>query len=85
MTFLFLILSKAFSEITIIKSTSRTLLERNLKAYKEAFSNEGLLYAVKVNNNLALMKIIASHGFGADVIREKGSYGDLIEKQSLPE
>ncbi|AAB90438.1 MULTISPECIES: diaminopimelate decarboxylase [Archaeoglobus] len=59
---------------TPVYVTSRALLERNLEAYKKAFSNEGLLYAVKANNNLALMRIIASHGFGADVFSDGELY-----------
>ncbi len=59
---------------TPVYITSKALLESNLKAYKEAFPDSGLLYAVKANNNLALMKIIASHGFGADVFSDGELY-----------
>ncbi len=47
--------------------TSKSKLESNLKAYKDAFPEAGLLYAVKANNNLSIMRIIAKKGFGADV------------------
>jgi diaminopimelate decarboxylase len=47
--------------------TSKAQLEQNLKAYKDAFPDAGLLYAVKANNNLAIMRIVARKGFGADV------------------
>lgn len=47
--------------------TSRSKLEANLKAYKDAFPEAGLLYAVKANNNISIMRIIARKGFGADV------------------
>jgi len=47
--------------------TSKAKLEENINAYKSAFPNAELLYAVKANNNLAIMRIIAKHGFGADV------------------
>ena len=47
--------------------TSKAKLEENIKAYKSAFPNAEILYAVKANNNLAIMRIIAKHGFGADV------------------
>lgn len=47
--------------------TSKAKLEYNIKAYKEAFPNAKLLYAVKANNNLSIMRIVAKHGFGADV------------------
>ncbi|MBO8179845.1 MAG: diaminopimelate decarboxylase [Archaeoglobus sp.] len=59
---------------TPVYITSKAILENNLNAYKSAFPNEGLLYAVKANNNLALMKIIASHGFGADVFSDGELY-----------
>lgn len=47
--------------------TSKKRLEENIEAYKKAFPGCKVLYAVKANNNLAIMKLIASHGFGADV------------------
>lgn len=47
--------------------TSKALLEKNIEAYKSAFPNAEILYAVKANNNLSIMRIIAKHGFGADV------------------
>ncbi len=47
--------------------TSKSKLELNLKAYKDAFPEARLLYAVKANNNLSIMRIIARKGFGADV------------------
>jgi len=47
--------------------TSKAKLEENVEAYKSAFSNAEILYAVKANNNLTIMRIIARHGFGADV------------------
>ncbi len=47
--------------------TSRAKLEENIRAYESAFPNAEILYAVKANNNLAIMRIIANHGFGADV------------------
>jgi len=51
--------------------TSRAALESNIEAYKEAFKDfpgkVRLLYAVKANNNLSILRIISSNGFGADV------------------
>ncbi|WP_457550120.1 diaminopimelate decarboxylase [Archaeoglobus sp.] len=47
--------------------TSKAKLEENVEAYKNAFPEAEILYAVKANNNLAIMRIIARHGFGADV------------------
>ncbi|MEM2726717.1 MAG: diaminopimelate decarboxylase [Archaeoglobaceae archaeon] len=52
---------------TPVYITSKKQLEKNIEAYKEAFPDAEKLYAVKANNNLAIMKIIASNGFGADV------------------
>lgn len=52
---------------TPVYITSMAKLEENLKAYRSAFGDAEILYAVKANNNLAIMKIISSHGFGADV------------------
>jgi diaminopimelate decarboxylase len=47
--------------------TSYSLLKENLEAYKEAFKEQRILYAVKANFNLAILKIISKEGFGADV------------------
>jgi len=63
---------------TPVYITSKAKLEENLRAYKEAFSEAGLLYAVKANNNLALMKIIAAKGFGADVFSDGELYLALL-------
>lgn len=46
---------------------SKAKLEENIKSYKEAFPDAEILYAVKANNNLAIMRLIAKEGFGADV------------------
>ena len=58
--------------------TSKAKLEENIKAYKDAFPDAGLLYAVKANNNLAIMRIIAKHGFGADVFSGGELYMALL-------
>lgn len=63
---------------TPVYITSKSLLEKNLKAYKDAFKNSELLYAVKANNNIALMKIISRWGFGADVFSDGELYLSLI-------
>ncbi len=62
---------------TPVYITSRTILEKNLKAYRDAFKNSELLYAVKANNNLTLMKIISRWGFGADVFSDGELYLSL--------
>ena len=63
---------------TPVYITSRARLEENIRAYREAFPDAGLLYAVKANNNLALMKIISSQGFGADVFSDGELYLALL-------
>ncbi|RLI76266.1 diaminopimelate decarboxylase [Archaeoglobales archaeon] len=52
---------------TPVYITSKAKLVENINAYKKAFSKAKIHYAVKANNNLALMKIISKNGFGADV------------------
>lgn len=63
---------------TPVYITSMAKLEENLKAYRSAFTDAELLYAVKANNNLAIMKIISSHGFGADVFSDGELYLALL-------
>jgi len=59
---------------TPIYITSKAKLEENLKAYKKAFPNAKLLYPVKANNNISIMKIISKHGFGGDVFSDGELY-----------
>ncbi len=58
--------------------TSKTKLESNLKDYRDAFPDTGLLYAVKANNNLSIMRIVARHEFGADVFSAGELYMALL-------
>ena len=62
--------------------TSRAVLEENIKAYKEAFRDfkgkAKLLYAVKANNNLSILRVISSKGFGADVFSGGELYMALL-------
>jgi len=58
--------------------TSRKKLEKNIEAYKKAFPKAKILYAVKANNNLTIMKIIAQHEFGADVFSDGELYMALL-------
>ncbi len=58
--------------------TSRSRLEENIREYKRHFKNADIYYAVKANNNLAIMKIISSYGFGADVFSDGELYLALI-------
>ncbi|MCS7130101.1 MAG: diaminopimelate decarboxylase [Archaeoglobaceae archaeon] len=63
---------------TPVYVTSKLQLEKNVEAYKKAFPNAEKLYAVKANNNLTIMKIIASNGFGADVFSDGELYLSLL-------
>ncbi len=58
--------------------TSKAQLEQNIKVYKEVFPNAKFLYAVKANNNLSIMRIVAKNGFGADVFSDGELYLALL-------
>ncbi|MBE8539881.1 diaminopimelate decarboxylase [Geoglobus acetivorans] len=58
---------------TPVYITSRKKLEENIRLFQESFGFARMLYAVKANNNLTIMKIFARNGFGADVF----SLGEL--------
>ncbi len=62
--------------------TSRAALESNIEAYRDAFKDFSgkvrLLYAVKANNNLSILRIISSKGFGADVFSGGELYMALL-------
>ncbi len=58
---------------TPVYVTSKRLVEENINELKRIFDFAFPLYAVKANNNLALMKMFAKNGFGADVF----SVGEL--------
>ncbi|MEG9194818.1 MAG: diaminopimelate decarboxylase [Candidatus Methanoglobus sp.] len=63
---------------TPVYVTSKFQLEKNIEAYNKAFPKAEKLYAVKANGNLALMRIIASNGFGADVFSSGELYLSLL-------
>ncbi|RLI70914.1 diaminopimelate decarboxylase [Archaeoglobales archaeon] len=63
---------------TPVYITSKTRLVENIEAYKKAFPEARILYAVKANNNLALMKIISKSNFGADVFSDGELYLALL-------
>jgi len=63
---------------TPVYITSKEMLEDNIEAYKKAFPNAQVLYAVKANNNISIMKIIAQSGFGADVFSDGELYMALL-------
>ena len=52
---------------TPVYVTSKRILEENIRAFKQHFGWCRILYAVKANNNLTLMRILSNAGFGADV------------------
>ncbi len=49
---------------------SRAAIEENLRAFDRAFAavRHLVCYAAKANSNLAILKLLASHGAGADVV-----------------
>ena len=47
--------------------TSERRLRENVRAYREAFPQAWTYFAVKANGNLALLRILAEEGMGADV------------------
>jgi diaminopimelate decarboxylase len=47
--------------------TSERRLRANVRAYREAFPEAWIYFAVKANGNLALLRILAEEGMGADV------------------
>lgn len=60
---------------------SRAALEQHARAFKHALSPLGhprIAFAVKANPNLAVLKVLQSEGFGADVV----SGGELIRALS---
>ena len=58
--------------------TSRSRLEENIREYRKYFKHADIYYAVKANNNLAIMKIISSRGLGADVFSDGELYLALM-------
>lgn len=63
---------------TPVYITSKGILKRNIETYKKAFQGARILYAVKANNNVSIMKIIAQSGFGADVFSDGELYMALL-------
>ncbi|RLG22391.1 diaminopimelate decarboxylase [Methanosarcinales archaeon] len=58
--------------------THEQRIRDNLRTIKRAFPNAELLYAVKANGNLAIMRIIAQEGAGADVFSSGELYMALL-------
>lgn len=52
---------------TPLYATSEQRLRDNLRRYREAFPEAWLYFAVKANGNLAILRILAEEGMGADV------------------
>jgi len=62
---------------TPVYITSKAMLEKNIESYMKAFPEAKMLYAVKANNNVSIMKII-SKNFGADVFSDGELYLALL-------
>ncbi|RLI79639.1 diaminopimelate decarboxylase [Archaeoglobales archaeon] len=60
--------------------TSRRTLEKNLDSYERSFPDSCILYAVKANNNLAILRIIARRNFGADVFSGGELYLAMVSR-----
>lgn len=52
---------------TPLYATSEERLRENARAYRKAFPKADIYFAVKANGNLALLRILAEEGLGADV------------------
>lgn len=63
---------------TPVYITSKAMLEKNTENYLKAFPDAKLLYAVKANNNISIMKVISRKGFGADVFSDGELYLALL-------
>ncbi len=63
---------------TPVYVTSYDKLKENIEAYKKVFTKQRILYAVKANFNLAILKIISKEGFGADVFSAGELYLALL-------
>lgn len=62
---------------TPVYITSKEALEKNIESYQQAFPQAKLLYAVKANNNISIMKLI-SKSCGADVFSDGELYAALL-------
>ncbi len=72
-----------FDEITKVTGTpvyvtSYSKLKENIESYRKAFPGQKILYAVKANYNLAILKIISKEGFGADIFSAGELYLALL-------
>jgi len=50
---------------------SRATLERHAQVFREALSgipNKHIAFAIKANPNLAVLKVLAKQGYGADIV-----------------
>jgi diaminopimelate decarboxylase len=62
--------------------TDEDILRNNFRSYKSAFKTADKYYAVKANGNLAILKILASEGAGADVF--SGGELNLVKLAGIP-
>lgn len=63
----------AYQYGTPLYITNESRVIYNFQSYKEAFPGADIYYATKANDSLAIMRILAKKGAGADVF----SYGEL--------
>nr|CBH36772.1 diaminopimelate decarboxylase [uncultured archaeon] len=62
--------------------TDEDMLRNNFRSYNSAFKSADKYYAVKANGNLAILKILASEGAGADVF--SGGELQLVKSAGIP-
>jgi diaminopimelate decarboxylase len=53
-------------------------IRQNFRAYRSAFPDAGIYYAAKANSNLAVLRILANEGSGADVFSAGELYLALL-------
>ncbi|MEA1944777.1 MAG: diaminopimelate decarboxylase [Euryarchaeota archaeon] len=58
--------------------TDEQRIRRNFRTFKEAFPDADIYYAAKANWNLAILRILASEGAGADVFSDGELYVALL-------
>ncbi len=63
--------------------TDEDMVRNNFRRYNSAFESADKYYAVKANGNLAILKILASEGAGADVF--SGGELQLVKLAGIPQ
>jgi diaminopimelate decarboxylase len=62
--------------------TDEDMVRNNFRSYNSAFESADKYYAVKANGNIAILKILASEGAGADVF--SGGELQLVKSAGIP-